>query len=72
MKAKLRKIASSQPGRRASHSLLLGASGTVDANVAKLVELGFSEDKAREVLLRCCNNLDLAAGVLFSGFLGWV
>jgi len=44
-----------------------GGPQEMDGNVAKLVELGFSEDKARRALQACGNNVDMAASVLFSG-----
>ena len=38
-----------------------------DDKVAKLVELGFPEDKARRALQACNGNIDMAASLLFSG-----
>jgi uncharacterized UBP type Zn finger protein len=39
----------------------------MDSNVAKLVELGFSEEKALQALQACNNNIDMAASILFQG-----
>ena len=43
------------------------AAGSMDGNVAKLVELGFSEEKALQALQACNNNIDMAASILFQG-----
>ena len=53
-------------GELVVHAASAGASD-LDGNVAKLVELGFTEDKARKALQACNNNVDMAASILFSG-----
>ena len=44
----------------------VGTTSALDGNIAKLVELGFSEENARKALQACNNNIDMAASILFS------
>mmetsp|Transcript_8939 Transcript_8939/g.25500 ORF Transcript_8939/g.25500 Transcript_8939/m.25500 type:complete len:340 (-) Transcript_8939:127-1146(-) len=57
----------SGPAQTTAQPAPASATSEMDANIAKLVELGFTEEKAKKALQACNNNVDMAASVLFSG-----